>query len=212
MLEFKYKSPLREGSYKDLKLFLRKKEAEDFISCPKRPAYSKHFKNTISGCEIVFTDVDFIKYKRNKLIDAFFNKYIDKTKYELFEFGIPYEVTNNITTLIRKIKKNCEEANIEIFGYFWIYDVGKENFGEHFHLALATESIKELKYPNALKIKFKGKGIHGGFVRHSKRFKEYLKKKEVFERGYRKRLYGKSINFKTIRTNINESKDYLKTI
>jgi thiol:disulfide interchange protein DsbC len=58
MLEFKYKSPLREGSYKDLKLFLRKKEAEDFISCPKRPAYSKHFKNTISGCEIVFTDVD----------------------------------------------------------------------------------------------------------------------------------------------------------
>ena len=116
MLKFKYKSPLRERSYKDVNLFLRKKEAEDSISCPKRPAYSKHFINTINGYEIVFTDVDFIKYKRNKLIDAFFSRYNDKNKYELFEFGIPYVVTNDITVLIRKIKNDCEKANIKIYG------------------------------------------------------------------------------------------------
>lgn len=199
MLKFKYKSPLRERSYKDVNLFLRKKEAENSISCPKRPAYSKHFINTINGYEIVFTDVDFIKYKRNKLIDAFFSRYNDKNKYELFEFGIPYVVTNDITVLIRKIKNDCEKANIKIYGYIWVYDVGEENFGEHFHLALATDPIKELKYPNALKIKYKGKRIHGDFIRHPNRFKKYLKKKEVFERGYRKRLYGKSFNFKTIK-------------
>ena len=92
---------------------------------------------------------------------------------------------------------------IKLLGYVWVHDVGEENFGHHFHLVIATNKINGYKYPNALKLDFKGNKIHGDFVKKDDAFKNYLIGKSLYERGYRKRLYGKSIKFKTTRINNN---------
>ena len=189
MLQFKYKTPLREMSNKDLKLITN-------VSAPKKTSYIKHFRDTNTGNEVTFTDVDHIKYKRNKIITRFFNQYSNKNYYQLFEFGIPYQVAESVSPIIQKIKRRCKNEGLIVYGYLWVYDVGEENFGEHFHLVIATNRIITPKYPDALKISYHKKQIHGDFVRNAKRFENYLKKKQVFERGYRKRYYGKSINIK----------------
>ena len=189
MYQFKYKTPLREKSNKDLNLI-------NNVSAPKQSSYIKHFRDTNTGSEITFTDVDSIRYNRNRLISTFFAKYSNKKYYQLFEFGIPYKVSESITPIVQKIKRRCKNNGLKVYGHIWVYDVGDENSGEHFHLVIATNRIITPKYPDALKISYHKKQIHGDFVRNAKRFENYLKKKQVFERGYRKRYYGKSINIK----------------
>ena len=74
------------------------------------------------------------------------------------------------------------------------------------HVTVGKMGIKKInakKYPNALKLDFKGDKIHGDFVRRDSAFKNYLIGKCLYDRGYRKRLYCKSFNFKTIKTNKN---------
>jgi hypothetical protein len=178
----------------------------------RKPMYSSVFQNDNDGSFFELDDVQIMRHKRNKAICMFFETYSNKEKYQLFEFGLPYLVSENMSVIIRKLKRKCNSINNKVLGYLWVYDVGEENFGEHYHLLIATMKINDYKYPNALKLNFKGSKIHGDFVRTDEAFKNYLIGKCLYDRGYRKRLYGKSINFKTIRTNINESKDYLKTI
>lgn len=190
MLQFKYKTPLREISNKDIKFI-------NNVSAPKQSSYVKHFRDTNTGNEVTFTDVDSIKFERNKIISRFFSQYSNKNCYQFFEFGIPYKVSQTVTPIVQKIKRRCVSGGLDLLAYIWVYDVGEENFGEHFHLVVATNRIVSVEYPNALKISYHKKDIHGAFVRNAKRLENYLKKKQVFERGYRKRLYGKSNNIKT---------------
>ncbi|GGE31533.1 hypothetical protein [Psychroflexus planctonicus] len=189
MLKFKYKIPLREKSNKDTKLTKN-------ISAPKQEMYEKIFKDLNTGKDVRISDVDSIKYKRNKLISHFFTKYKNRNKYQFFEFGIPYNVSISVTPIVQKIRRRCKAQGLNLIAYIWVYDVGDENFGEHYHLAIATNQITKSEYPDALKIDFHKKSIHGAFVRNAKRFEKYLKKKEVFERGYRKRTYGASKSLK----------------
>ena len=95
----------------------------------------------------------------------FFETYSNKEKYQLFEFGLPYLVSENMSVIIRKLKRKCDSINNKLLGYVWVHDVGEENFGHHFHLVIATNKINDYKYPNALKLDFKGNKIHGDFVK-----------------------------------------------
>ena len=206
MAKFIFKKRIGRRSRKDTKLV---NETGVVI---RKPMYSSVFQNDNDGSFFELDDVQIMRYKRNKAICMFFETYTNKEKYQLFEFGLPFLVSENMSVIIRKLKRKCDSINNKVLGYLWVYDVGEENFGKHYHLLIATMKINDYKYPNALKLDFKGGKIHGDFVRTNEAFKNYLIGKCLYDRGYRKRLYGKSINFKTIRTNINESKDYLKTI
>jgi hypothetical protein len=183
------------------KKYFRKRSKKDInsikdIGCLKEVTHSSVFQSETSGGFFEITDVESQRYKRNKLITYFFERFKDKNKYQLFEFGLPYDISQSISPITQKLKRRCESNGIDLYGYIWIYDVGEENFGQHYHLVLATNRIKEKKYPNALKMDFKKKNIHGAFVRNSKRLERYLKSKPIFERGYRKRLFGKSNSLK----------------
>jgi hypothetical protein len=205
MAKFIFKKRIGRRSNKDTKLVID-------TGVVRKPIYSSVFQNDNDGSFFELDDVQIMRYKRNKALCMFFETYANKEKYQLFEFGLPFLVSENMSVIIRKLKRKCDSINNKVLGYLWVYDVGEENFGKHYHLLIATMKINDYKYPNALKLDFKGSKIHGDFVRTNEAFKNYLIGKCLYDRGYRKRLYGKSINFKTIRTNINESKDYLKTI
>ena len=205
MAKFIFKKRIGRRSNKDTKLVIE-------TGVVRKPIYSSVFQNDNDGSFFELDDVQIMRYKRNKAICMFFETYTNKEKYQLFEFGLPFLVSENMSVIIRKLKRKCNSINNKLLGYVWVYDVGEENFGAHYHLIIATMKINDYKYPNALKLDFKGSKIHGNFVKKDEAFKNYLTGKCLYDRGYRKRLYGRSINFKTIRTNINESKDYLKTI
>jgi len=205
MAKFIFKKRIGRRSNKDTKLVIE-------TGVVRKPIYSSVFQNDNDGSFFELDDVQIMRYKRNKALFMFFDTYANKEKYQLFEFGLPFKISENMSVIIRKLKRKCDSINNKLLGYVWIHDVGEENFGHHFHLVIATNKINDYKYPNALKLDFKGNKIHGNFVKKDDAFKNYLIGKSLYDRGYRKRLYGRSINFKTIRTNINESKDYLKTI
>jgi hypothetical protein len=205
MAKFIFKKRIGRRSNKDTKLVIE-------TGVVRKPIYSSVFQNDNDGSFFELDDVQIMRYKRNKALCMFFDTYANKEKYQLFEFGLPCLVSENMSVIIRKLKRKCNSINNKLLGYVWVYDVGEENFGAHYHLIIATMKINDYKYPNALKLDFKGSKIHGNFVKKDEAFKNYLTGKCLYDRGYRKRLYGRSINFKTIRTIINESKDYLKTI
>ena len=205
MAKFIFKKRIGRRSNKDTKLVIE-------TGVVRKPIYSSVFQNDNDGSFFELDDVQIMRYKRNKALCIFFDTYANKEKYQLFEFGLPCLVSENMSVIIRKLKRKCNSINNKLLGYVWVYDVGEENFGAHYHLIIATMKINDYKYPNALKLDFKGSKIHGNFVKKDEAFKNYLTGKCLYDRGYRKRLYGRSINFKTIRTIINESKDYLKTI
>lgn len=185
MAKFVYKKRIGRRSKKEL-------NSLKTIGTPKKPIYSSIFQNEFNGSFFELTDVEILKFKRGKEILTFFETYSDKNKYDLIEFGLPYSVSNSIGVIIQKIKRRCEKMGTCLLGYFWVYDVGEENFGEHFHLIIAIPKLLHYKYPEELKIDFKKQKIHGDVVRKQSGFKNYLKNKQLFDRGHRKRLFGKS--------------------
>lgn len=205
MAKFIFKKRIGRRSRKDTNLV-------NSVAVERKAIFSSVFQNENNGNYFELEDIQIIRYKRNRTINLFFETYSDKSKYQLFEFGVPFHISDNLSVIIKKLKRKCDSINNILLGYVWIFDVGEENFGAHYHLIIATMKINDYKYPNALKLDFKGSKIHGNFVKKDEAFKNYLTGKCLYDRGYRKRLYGRSINFKTIRKIINESKDYLKTI
>tara|TARA_A100001015_G_scaffold167596_1_gene186321 strand:- start:1172 stop:1774 length:603 start_codon:yes stop_codon:yes gene_type:complete len=180
-----------------------RKDNKSFISYPtiKKPVYSIVFQNENTGNFFEIEDTAIMKYKRDKIIIQFFNKYSNQKMYQLFEFGLPFITSENVGIIIQKIKRRCNSINVNLLGYIWVYDVGKENFGEHYHIVVSTLKLNDYKYPDALKLDYKGKKIHGDFVRKNNAFKNYLIGKCLYEKGYKKRLYGKSKFYRNVSTN-----------
>ncbi|MBZ9779844.1 hypothetical protein LB452_13025 [Psychroflexus sp. CAK8W] len=189
MGKFIFKKRFKKRSKKDLNTIKR-------VGCLKEVSSISVFQNESNGVFYEISDVQKQRFKRNKLISHFFEKFSDKNKFQLFEFGLPYDISQSISPITQKLKRRCETNGIQLHGYIWVYDVGEENFGQHYHLVLATSPFIDKKYPDALKMSFKKKNIHGAFVRNAKHLERYLKGKQIFERGYRKRLFGKSNSLK----------------
>lgn len=185
MAKFIFKKRLSKRSRKDNKSFKT-------TLTIRKPSYISVFQHEHNGDFFEFDDVAITKYKRNQIIKMFFDAYSNKVNYQLFEFGVPFSVSISIGSIIQKIKRKCSYMNNELLGYIWVYDVGEENFGEHYHLVIATKKVKKCKYPDELKINFKGKKVHGDFVKTYNAFKNYLLGKQLYDRGYKKRLFGKS--------------------
>lgn len=173
-----------------------KRSKKALNSIIKQPTSVSVFRDESNNNYFEIDDVSKLRHKRNNAINEFFSVYSDKSKYDLVEFGVPYIVTSNISRIIQKVKRRCENNGTPMLGFIWVFDVGEENFGEHYHFAIAIKKRKKRIYPDFLKISFKDKKIHGSYVKDRTRFKRYLLAKMIFERGYRKRIYGISRRLK----------------
>jgi hypothetical protein len=203
MAEFIFKKRIGRRSRKD-------NNSINNTPIPKKPVFISVFQNETNGKFFELTDIQIHMHKRNNIIHLFNRTYENKDKYTLLEFGIPFIVSESVSPIIQKIKRGCSAMGNELLGFVWVYDVGEENFGQHYHLVVAIKAIKKYKYPDQLKIKYKNKAIHGDFVRNNLAFENYLKGKDLYERGYKKRLFGKSLKFNTIKTiNKNNNKNHL---
>ena len=139
MAKFIFKKRIGRRSNKDTKLVIE-------TGVVRKPIYSSVFQNDNDGSFFELDDVQIMRYKRNKALCMFFDTYANKEKYQLFEFGLPCLVSENMSFIIRKLKRKCNSINNKLLGYVWVYDVGEENFGAHYHLIIATMKINTLMH------------------------------------------------------------------
>lgn len=186
MTEYKYSEDLSKKSTSIIEL--------NCINTVRKEKYEKTFINKITGEKFIRNDVQIQKYKRNKFIIDFFDKYKSNSIYTIIEVGIDFRITNRAGDILLKLKRNLNKMGYKPLEYFWLVDKGDIYGNMHFHLVLAIEKIdlKNEQLPKELRLNFKGKKVHSSFVRNKPKFRDYLLKKEIYFIGKRKRVFGKS--------------------
>lgn len=184
MTEFKYNERLSNISTIQLEL-----------NTIRTPLYEKSFKSYTNGQVFKVTDVQIMKYRRNKMIEKF-NSMYRSVKYTWLEIGFDFSVNTRVSDILLKLKRNLTKIGVPIEGYVWLVDKGNLYGNMHFHLLVAIPrlDLKGKALPDCLKLKFKNKKIHSSFVTNKPKMIDYLLNKEIYFIGKRKRVYGKSKN------------------
>lgn len=188
MTEFKYNQRLSNISTIQLGL-----------NAIRMPLYEKSFKSYTNGQVFKVTDVQIMRYKRNKIIEKF-NSMYRSVKYTWLEIGFDFSVNTRVSDILLKLKRNLFKMGIPIEGYVWLVDKGNLYGNMHFHLLVAIPrlDLKGKTLPNCLKLKFKNKKVHSSFVTNKPKMIDYLLNKEIYFIGKRKRVYGKSKNIEIL--------------
>jgi hypothetical protein len=172
------------------------------INTERKPRYEKTFYNRITGEKFNTNDVKISRFKRNQILEGFYNRY-NEVKYSWIEIGFDFKTTTRIGDVLLKVKRNLNKINLNPLSYVWLVDKGETYGNMHFHLLIAVDriEIKGQKLPKELKLTFKQRKVHSSFVGSKKKMINYLKKKPVFFIGKRKRVYGRSREKKQIEKN-----------
>lgn len=171
------------------------------INTERVPHYDKTFFNRKTGEKFITNEVKMMRYKRNQMLEKFYNDY-KGTKYTWLEIGVDFKTTTRIADVLLKLNRNLKKLNLKTISYFWLIDKGSEYGNMHFHLLVCVDriQIKGSKLPKELKLSFKERRVHSSFVTNKNRWIRYLKKKPIFYIGKRKRVFGKSREKKQIGT------------
>ncbi|MFD0778980.1 hypothetical protein ACFQZF_11255 [Flavobacterium myungsuense] len=163
----------------------------------RRPLFEKTFRYSSNGQKFILTDVQFMKYKRNRILEKF-NSMYSSIDYTWLEIGFDFSVNTRVSEILLKLKRNLTKIGVPMAGYIWLIDKGDLHGIMHFHLIVAIPrlDLKGKTLPDCLKLKFKNKKIHSSFVTNKPKMIDYLLKKEIYFIGKRKRVYGKSRNIK----------------
>lgn len=182
MTEFKYNERLSNISSFQLEL-----------NSIRTPLYEKSFRSYTNGQVFKVTDVQIMKYKRNKMIEKF-NFLYRGVNYTWLEIGFDFSVNTKVSDILLKLKRNLIKIGVVIEGYIWLVDKGNLYGNMHFHLVVAIPrlDLRGKTLPDCLKLKFKNKKIHSSFVTNKPKMIDYLLNKEIYFIGKRKRVYGKS--------------------
>ena len=162
----------------------------------RKPQLEKTFINKITGKKFVKDEVQIMKYKRNLMLDNFKRTY-DTVEYSWLEIGFDLNINERVSDIILKLKRNLKKIEVSMKGYVWLVDKGALNGNMHFHIIVAISrlNVKGKSLPECLKIKYKKQKVHSQFVSNRLKMINYLKDKEIYYIGKRKRVFGKSRNF-----------------
>lgn len=178
------KTPSYE-SFKDKEL--------NVINSERVVSYEKTFFNKITKEKFDTDDVQIMKYKRNKILTDFYQKY-KESKFTWLEVGLDFKATTRISDVLLKLNRNLKKMNLKSHAYVWIVDKGEIYGNMHFHLLVVVDKIqiKGKELPKELKLTFKERKVHSSFTRSKKNMINYLMEKPIFYIGKRKRVWGKS--------------------
>lgn len=163
------------------------------INSERVVSYEKTFFNKITKEKFDTDDVQIMKYKRNKILTDFYQKY-KESKFTWLEVGLDFKTTTRISDVLLKLNRNLKKMNLKSHAYVWIVDKGEIYGNMHFHLLVVVDKIqiKGKELPKELKLTFKERKVHSSFTRSKKNMINYLMDKPIFYIGKRKRVWGKS--------------------
>jgi hypothetical protein len=165
----------------------------------RRPVSVKIYQDVLSEQLYSFTDVEVVKFNRNRKLELFFDVYQCENRYSLIEYVLVYDENQKIDRFFFSLKKALKENGSELLGYINLIDIG-QNMKVHHHITIAIPKIylKGESFPKHLKRTFNGKKIYSSIVRSRKKLLNYYLPKDIVELGIRKRTFGKSHQYKEI--------------
>jgi hypothetical protein len=165
---------------------------------PRKPKYAKTFLNTATGVLHTATDIEILRSKRNKIINQFNDTY--ERKYQNQEVSILSFIVNEsdystVSKFLNSVSAKLRRKHVSKLGYYWLRDVGENEFKPHFHVIMATSRITVAEF-QSLFLKRKQK-YKVEFQKTKSGLKKYLTDKELFgKKG--QRTFGRSKTFKKI--------------
>jgi hypothetical protein len=169
----------------------------------RRPVSIKVYRDEVSDQLFSFTDVEVVKFNRNRKMELFFEVYNCERRYTLFEYVLVYDENQKIDRFFFSLKKALKENGSELLGYINLIDIGQNrNVHHHITIAIPKLNVNGKTLPKHLKRTFNGKQVFGSIVRSRKKLLNYYLPKDIVELGIRKRTFGKSHKYKELPNSI----------
>jgi len=178
------------------------RRTKEDIKSIRRVTSIKKYEVESNKMWVSFTDIEVIKFQREKKIRLFFETYSCRERYSLIEYVIDHNDNDKLDRFFFALKKALKENGSELLGFIRLVDIGK-NGGVHHHITLAIPfiDVKGKEIPKHLKRTFNGRKVHGEFVKNINKIMNYYIPKEIVELGIRKRTFVRSQKFKEIKAN-----------
>lgn len=161
---------------------------------PLQPRYTNFFANKLTGEIVSSTDLDRKKRSRNKHYMAFKANYNNSKAYVL-SIVASVESYSSITKLMDTINKKLKRNDFVNLGYVWCRDMGKNIYGRHFHILVATSIDNDAMFEEIFSGNVNGKKVKYGVEKDKGGMLDYIKKKELYA-GINQRSFGRSRVFK----------------
>lgn len=178
------------------------RRTKEDIKSIRRVTSIKKYEVESNKMWVSFTDIEVLKFQREKKIRLFFETYSCKERYSLIEYVIDHNDNDKLDRFFFALKKALKENGSELLGYIRLVDIGL-NGGIHHHVVVSIPfiNVKSKELPKHLKRTFNGRKVHGEFVKNKNKIMNYYIPKEIVELGIRKRTFVRSQKYKEIKVN-----------
>lgn len=178
------------------------RRTKEDIKSIRRVTSIKKYEVESNKMWVSFTDIEVLKFQREKKIRLFFETYSCKERYSLIEYVIDHNDNDKLDRFFFALKKALKENGSELLGYIRLVDIGL-NGGIHHHVVVSIPyiDVKGKELPKHLKRTFNGRKVHGEFVKNKNKIMNYYIPKEIVELGIRKRTFVRSQKYKEIKVN-----------
>jgi hypothetical protein len=175
------------------------RRTKEGVNSIRRVTSVKFYEDGNTNDIVTFTDLEVIKFHRERKIKEFFSTYSCKKRYSLIEYVIDYNENDKLDRFFFALKKSLRENGSKLLGYIRLVDIG-DNGGIHHHITVSIPriNVKGKKLPKHLKRTFNGRKVHGEFVKSIKRIMNYYIPKDIIELGIRKRTFVRSQKYKEL--------------
>lgn len=163
---------------------------------PRVATKKYYFINTITEETFSVTDLHLQKQRRNRVLAKMretYSRLIVKNKISTIIIVAPVKHYKKPVDFLKEFKKKLIRKCISLLGYYWQRDIGDIKFECHYHLIFFLKKIDGSVFNKLFKRKI-GK-YNAEFCDSISKFKEYLKKKEIYA-PENMRSYGCSREFK----------------
>jgi len=176
------------------------------ILIPQVPKSILYYENTETGTVHTMTDLERRLQNRKRVLTNFYRTYalpFKRRRVTILLIAAEMEYYKTASDFIERLTIKFSRKLVNILGYYWQIDVGEKDFIPHYHFIvivnrLENQLIKELfqKKRNPYEVELCDTLV---------RFKNYLKKKDVYSlKGMRS--YGYSKIFKIPKNEKNSNK------
>ena len=178
------------------------RRTKEDIKSIRRVTSIKKYEVELNKMWVSFTDIEVIKFQREKKIRLFFETYSCRERYSLIEYVIDHNDNDKLDRFFFALKKALKENGSELLGFIRLLDIG-ESGGIHHHIVVSIPKInvKGKEFPKHLKRTFNGRKVHGEFVKNINKIMNYYIPKEIVELGIRKRTFARSQKYIEIKAN-----------
>ena len=178
------------------------RRTKEDIKSIRRVTSIKKYEVELNKMWVSFTDIEVIKFQREKKIRLFFETYSCRERYSLIEYVIDHNDSDKLDRFFFALKKTLKGNGSELLGYIRLVDIGL-NGGVHHHIVVSIPkiNIKGEKLPKHLKRTFNGNIVFGSIVKNISKITNYYIPKEIVELGINKRVFARSRKYKEIAIN-----------